>query len=510
MTARPISNARQPRRFIRPILLVTALAFALGACAAPSTDYSPRSTNARPATLAPKPNQRPIVPIDVRDFPPPFERPPGSVTISLLLPMTDARDNVRTLAADLFNAAQLAVFDAGQPNIVIRLHDTKGTPQGAEHAAKEAVAAEADIIVGPLFADSVRSVGPVLVGRDIPALVFSNDRTARTQNVWLLGFLPEDNINRVIIESISQGLTRFGALVPEGPYGEVLLQQFSSRVTRFGGEIIQAERYPPDAKGMFDPVRRLARFDRRTQAHADELARLTEEARRLAEPDTPDEGLFSSLRDKAPELVTAYEELKRSETLGDIPYDVVFMPEGGLALRKLAPLLPYFDIDPKLVKFIGSGLWDDPKLSQEPPLHGGWYAAPDPQLWVGYQARYEKLFDRPAPRLSSISYDAVSLAIRLSMINPIDPFARQWLTDPNGFSGLDGIFRLTQGGLSQRGLAVQQIGPKAPRTVSPAAQSFVVYDRRLQAAVALAGSLQGNTAQAASQTDADGATIIQQ
>jgi hypothetical protein len=241
---------------------------------------------------------------------------------------------------------------------------------------------------------------------------------------------------------------------------------------------------------MFDPVRRLAQFDRRTKAHAAELARLTTEARALAGPDVSEQNLFVALRDIAPELVSAHGALTRSETLGDIPYDAVFMPEGGLALRKLAPLLPYFDVDPKLVKFIGSGLWDDPALSQEPPLHGGWYAAPDPQLWAGYQTRYEQTFSRAAPRLSSISYDAVSLAIRLAVINPIDPFSRTWLTDPNGFVGIDGIFRLTQNGLNERGLAVQEITAKTPRMVDPSPKSFVDYDRRLQSAIALANSLQ--------------------
>lgn len=430
------------------------------------------------------------IPIDFGAFPDPPMRPLGAVTIGLLLPMSDARDNVRNLASDLFNAAQLAVFDAGQGEIVLRLHDTKGTPEGAAYAAKAAIAAQADILVGPLFSTSVAAIAPLLVGRNIPALAFSNDRSARADQVWLLGFMPEQNIDRVVVETISQGLTRFGVLVPEGRYGEAMLAQVSARITRFGGEVVQAESYPEDAKGMFDPVRRLAHFERRKQAHADELARLTSEARRLAPANTADAELFTALGSIAPELVSAHETLKRVETLGEIPYDVVFVPEGGLALRKLAPLLPYFDIDPKLVKFIGTGLWDDPSLSQEPPLHGGWYAAPDRKLWAGYQSRYELLFARPAPRLSSIAYDAVSLAARLAVMNKSAPFARTLLTDPNGFAGLDGILRLTEDGLSERGLAVQEITAKAPRTVSPAPRSFVEHDRRMRAALALAESLQ--------------------
>ena len=478
-------------RIFRALALLTPLV--LLSCGAPiaSQNQAARAPLASPS--APQTYVEPM-PVDVSQFPAPPARPAGAVTISLLLPMSDSRENIRALAEDLFNAAQLAVFDAGQSKIVLRLHDTQGTPEGAARAAKEAIAAEADILIGPLFSSSAKAVAPVLAGRTVSALAFSNDRSVRADNIWLLGFMPEQNIDRVVVETISQGLVRFGVLVPEGAYGDLLLQQVRQRIERFGGELVQAEAYPEDAKGMFDPVRRLAQFDRRKQAHTDELARLTAEARRLAPADTPDDKLFSVLRTIAPELVSAYEGLKRSETLGEIPYDVVFVPEGGLALRKLAPLLPYFDIDPKLVKFIGTGLWDDPSLSQEPPLHGGWYAAPDRALWAGYQKRYEQLFARPAPRLTSIAYDSVSLAIKLATINQQQPFSYDLLTDPNGFAGLDGIVRLTAEGLNDRGLAVQEITARAPRIVSPAPRSFVEHDRRLRAALALADSLQGNAA----------------
>jgi hypothetical protein len=252
---------------------------------------------------------------------------------------------------------------------------------------------------------------------------------------------------------------------------------------------------------MFDPVRRLARFDDRKAAHEAEMARLTQEARALlprrtdpetgleiALPEEP-EAVFKLLGDDAPELVSAYEALSLVETLGDIPYDAVFMPEGGLALRNLAPLLPYFDIDPRRVKFIGTGLWDDPTLSQEPPLHGGWYAAAPSQNWSSFAARYEKAYDTTPPRLASMAYDAVSLAARLAAFANDAPFKTDLLTDPNGFSGIDGIFRLKSGGLNERGLTVQEVTRRQSREISQPPASFVDHDRRMQAALTLAEAL---------------------
>ena len=346
---------------------------------------------------------------------------------------------------------------------------------------------------------------PLLAGRDTPAFAFSNDASAAGDNLWLLGFLPEQNIDRIVSEAIAQGLTRFGALLPEGVYGARIGNDFRLAVERFGGTIVQTETYPPEAKDMFEPVKRLAQYERRKAAHAAEVARMTTEALALLPPrerldaatgemvpvPPPEEAdeVFALLGNSAPELVSAYEALSLTETLGGIPYDAVFMPEGGLALRNLAPLLPYFDIDPRRVKFIGTGLWDDPTLSQEPPLHGGWFAASPGHNWPAFQARYEKIYGDTPPRLAAMAYDAVALAARLAVIDDKDPYRLDLLTDPNGFVGIDGIVRLTADGLNERGLAVREITRQAAREISAAPASFVAHDRRLRAAMSLAVSL---------------------
>ena len=431
------------------------------------------------------------------DLPP---RPAGAITITLLLPMSSTDENVRTLANTLLQAAQLALFDVARPELLLRVQDTGGTPVGAQTAARAALAAGTDLIVGPLFATSVQAVAPVLANARVPALAFSNDRSVASRNIWLLGFIPEDNIDRAIAQTIGQGLTRFGALLPEGAYGERLGRTLDERIARYGGELVQVEIYPPDAPGMFEPVKRLAQYETRRAAHGEEMARLEAEATLLAPPDTPSENLFDSIRDIAPELVSNYEALKRVETLGEIPYDAVFMPEGGLALRNLAPLLPYFDVDPRRVKFVGTGLWDDPELGQEPPLHGGWYAAPDAALWRKFSDHYADKFQTRPARLASIAYDAVALAARLSAVHATAPFRPETLTDPNGFAGIDGILRLTPNGLAERGLAVHEIRRKKTILVSPAPASFVERDRRMQAALALAVTLQTQRANMVQET----------
>ena len=45
-----------------------------------------------------------------------------------------------------------------------------------------------------------------------------------------------------------------------------------------------------------------------------------------------------------------------------------------------------------------------------------------------------------------------------------DPFSREAILNPSGFTGVDGLFRFTDQGLVQRGLAVLEVTPEGTRS----------------------------------------------
>lgn len=400
----------------------------------------------------------------------------GRIRVGLLLPFESGNEAVNEVATDLFNAAQLAVFDINRPEITLIVKPTNGTKKGAVRAARAALNDGAHIIIGPVFADSVRAVTPITTSANVPLIAFSNDRSVASQGVWLIGFLPEQNLERIIETARLEGKERFAALIPETPYGQRIAAALEPTVTRYGGELVQVEYYQEEAQSMFDPVQKLAQYDERKVAKEEEMARLMEEARLLL-PDVEEEEFEKALEEIAPELFTQIKELERRETFGELPFDAVILPEGGVKLRSLAPLLPYFDVDPREVKFLGTGLWDDPQLGQEPPLVGGWYAAPDPGGWKAFSGRYKKVYGQKPRRIASLAYDAVSLTAALSAINPDNPFDDSAMTNADGFLGIDGIFRLNEDGLNERGLAVLEVRRRKNKVVTQAPDSFVQIDR---------------------------------
>jgi len=151
----------------------------------------------------------------------------------------------------------------------------------------------------------------------------------------------------------------------------------------------------------------------------------------------------------------------------------VMVPVGGGRLSQVVPLLAYRDLDPRQTKYLGTGLWDIPNIWREGALLGAWYAAPPPETRADFEKRFNETYGHQPPRLATLAYDATALAGLLGTKVPGGAALNaQSLTDPNGFAGVDGIFRWGPDGLPQRGLAVIEIQRTGVRTVSPAPASF--------------------------------------
>ena len=164
--------------------------------------------------------------------------------------------------------------------------------------------------------------------------------------------------------------------------------------------------------------------------------------------------------------------------------DALFLPAGREDLPSLAPLLASSEMTSARVQFIGTGQWDYPGIGNEKALLGGWYPAPDPKGWSNFVQSYSKTYGDTPPRLASLAYDAVSLAVSLSP-NPRGSVIRSRSSPrPTGFSGVDGLFRLLSDGTCERGLAILEVregGPQVMQTRRPAPSSPRTRPTRRQA-----------------------------
>jgi hypothetical protein len=154
--------------------------------------------------------------------------------------------------------------------------------------------------------------------------------------------------------------------------------------------------------------------------------------------------------------------------------DALFLPEGGSDIELIVGQLAGAGFDNHGVRLLGTGLWDVPDLGKQAGfLVGSWYVASDPAGRQNFAATYAQTYGQEPPRLATLAYDATALAAVLAKRGA--RFDAAALTNPNGFAGLDGIFRLTPQGVVERGLAVNEVTADGARVIDAAPTTFAVY-----------------------------------
>ncbi len=444
------------RRALRPFRVVALLAVvALTACQILPGNQAPKPVARAPAVAPPTktlPTAKTIPPTAAtapRLAPP---SGPAPVDIGFLVPLSGPG---AALGHALLQAAELAVSDSGNANLTLLPRDTQGTAAGAATAANSALAAGAEIILGPLFATSVSAVAPLAAARSVPVIAFSNDRAIAGNGVYIMGFTPKEQIARVVGYARSRGLSRFAALAPNTAYGNAVIAALRASVAKDGGSVTKLVSYPEGTTSTNDLspiVKAFTAYETRHDALLAEKAKLAHR-----------DDAFSK---------AALQRLDGVDAIGDIGYDAVVLPEGGLTLKTLAALLVYYDLDPTKTQLLGSGQWDVPGLGHTHGLIGGWFAGSPPNLELAFQKRFTGTFAYQPPRLASLGYDAVALAAALVRSDPAQPFTASAITNPNGFSGYDGIFRFGTESAAQYGLAVLQVEPSGFKVIDPAPTSF--------------------------------------
>ena len=384
----------------------------LASCAAPKPPPPPP-----PAPVLPPP---PVAGHPLTSDSPAFLRLPNldpnqtPVRVGIILPFSSGPPAARALAAAMIKAAQLALYDAKNPNIVLITANEGARPEDATAAATKLLAQGAEVIVGPLFGPSATAVAPIARDRGVPVLSFSTEKTVAGNGVYLLSFLPQSEVTRVVNYAAAQGHKNFAAMVPQSDYGNVVAGAFADAVKSAGGNSVAVEHFTPNSNSVMAPSTAMAKSNA----------------------------------------------------------DAVMIGEGGAILRAIAPSLNFGGLDKDKVKLLGTGLWDDPAVEREDMLVGGWFAAPEPDADTAFNARYHDTFGVNPPQLASLAYDAVALMGLLSKGQPYHRFTQGALMDPNGFAGVDGIFRFNPDGTSERGLAVLEVAPDGFHVISPAPKTF--------------------------------------
>jgi branched-chain amino acid transport system substrate-binding protein len=248
-------------------------------------------------------------------------------------------------------------------------------------------------------------------------IAFSTDASVAARGVYLLSFLPESDVKRIVDYAISKGKRSFAALLPDNAYGAVVEAAFQQEVARRGGRVVALEKYPLDPGKMAEPIRRVAQAAKQV--------------------------------------------------------DSIFIPDGADAVPQVVAQLTAAGVNPKRVQLLGTGLWaDDARVNSTASLDGGLFAAPEAGGFKAFAGRYRARYGQDPVRTATLAYDAVALVAALVKTQGTQRFSEQILTTASGFAGIDGVFRFRADGTNERGLAVMRVTPSGNQPVSPASRSF--------------------------------------
>ena len=260
-----------PRRALT--VCAALLAFALAGCGSrsvPAPVVSPQAVQS-PSESAPAPAApQTIAPGEAAASGEPASHG-AQVKIALLLPLSGPNGG---LGHALLDAAQMALFDVGDNDLVLLPRDTQGTADGAASAAQAVLAESPALILGPLLAPEVEAVKPLAKQANVNMVAFSTAEQLAGDGTFLLSFLARQNVERIVAFAHGRGATRFAALAPSTPYGELVVSDLRAATAAIGASFDHVEMYDPAANDLRPVVRRLAQFDERTAALAHQRAQL--------------------------------------------------------------------------------------------------------------------------------------------------------------------------------------------------------------------------------------------
>ena len=449
---------------VRTAPLLIAAALVVGSCTLAPTRTPPQAPPRAPAQLPPRLPQTPTLPPSedatasdlaplltpqaeaqrLRGAPALLPPAPGATRAALLLPLSG---KLAGLGTSMLRASQMALFDVGEPSLEVAPYDTRGTPEGAERATRLALAEGAAVVLGPLLANSVRAVQPLATQAAVPVVAFSSDSRVAGGDVQIMGFVPENEVQRIISFAAENGASTFGVLAPKDDYGEAVVAAAKAAAAARRTKITAVQLYDPNTKDFAAVLRRLTATAGRGAARPAPVP--------PAAAATPLPGAAAAAMPPPP-----------------LPFHALLIADGGARLRAIADALPAHGLSAQTVQLLGTGAWDEAGLGIAEALQGGWFAAAAPAFRAAFEDRYRAHFGEPPPRLATLAYDATAVAAlaaraRVGGIALADTFA-----DPNGFLGRDGLFRFSPAGTAERRLAVLAVEKGGVRVVSPAALSF--------------------------------------
>jgi hypothetical protein len=391
----------------------------------------------------------------------PFESE-KEIKIAMLLPLTEKH---AALGKDLYNAAKLALYDHGDPRIVIYPIDTKGSSFGAINAIKEAIEKEINIIIGPVFSENVKAIKPLAEENNITIFTFSNDTNIADENIYVLGLGVEQQVDRVVKYAIDQGYEYFASIAPANEYGSKLA--FQLRESAGNKQNTLKTEFYSSVNDLDANIRRIVKTLSESPVNEEGKPLFQEniaEKKLIYEQERSfitDENILE-VQDKFYTEIRDLKDYRRALIIGD----------GSKNLIEIGRILESKKISQD-IKLLGLSVWDENSALNTEIYNNAWYADYAKENIKIFESHFYKNYSYNPPKISILAYDVVSVISALaSYHDENNEFSLENLNNSVGFSGISGVFRFREDGVVERLLEIYEVINGYGNSLDPAPFQF--------------------------------------
>lgn len=374
--------------------------------------------------------------------------------VGVLLPLTG---DASRFGQGLKNSTMLALEDTKNPNLILQYYDTKSTPEGARTAITNAMNQSSQMIIGPLKSSSVQAISDEVIARRVPVIAFSTSEEVLQPNIYTLGLLVDEQVNRIITYAVKNGRTRLALLLPDNATGIAVAkaaiksaQQNQIVVSRIGF-------YPPNTSDFSDILKQMTDYN--TRSGRMERMKKSLQAKAAQGDDSSQKAL---------------RRVATHDTLGEVDFDMVLIPESGAKLKSAISMFGYYDVFAPDVKFLGTSIWENSKLNNESSILGSWYPVMSRNHSNYFANKYAFTFGEKPQALYSLAYDAVALSN--AMANQSGGDLTAVITNPDGYVGINGMFRLFENGYNQHSMDIMEVRKTGDAVIDEAPKRFSEND----------------------------------
>ena len=336
--------------------------------------------------------------------------------VEIILP----RYKKSNVTRNLINALELSIYKKEIKKISLNINsyiDIKELEKLLIEKAKPG-----KIFIGTLTSESSKIVKNYCY-KGILFFSFAPDKSLADECVYLINFFPEDDLI-ALFNHFPEG-SRIALLFPENAYGYYINYIIDPIAVESSSLIVNRASYKEDLTNAREAIKELSKYELRKY----ELNRQ------------------KKILEKKDDVISkkALKKIEKFETIGEVDFTHLILPDYSIRLLEIAPLLPFYDVDPNKVKFVGTGVWDDKIFFDEPSLQGAIFSGIDEVNRLTFLNDYEKIYQEKPIRTATLPYDL--LGIVSYIINQKMTIAQAYDLLDNSqikFDGIDGKFSFVE------------------------------------------------------------------